>query len=81
MSYHSQQATNEERDLAAQEAIAERFAVVNETLSDGSIVYAVRFHCDYDPDKFVEIDCVDQAHAEALAEALRGGACNVEISE
>ena len=52
-----------------------RIAPIEQTLSDNSIAYGVRFFCDYDPEVKVEVDCLDQAHAQRLIEALEDASC------
>lgn len=58
-----------------------RFALTEETLTDGSMVYGVRFSCDYDPYLVVALDCEDKEHAEEILAALEAGVCNVEVQD
>jgi phosphatidylserine/phosphatidylglycerophosphate/cardiolipin synthase-like enzyme len=60
-------------------AAGARFALLEEELSDGSMVYNVRFHCDYDLEASVTIDCEDEAKAHALIEALQAAAVSIWI--
>ena len=55
-----------EREVAAYG----RFAVIEQTLTDGSCVYGVRFFADDDPSIRIDIDCETQAHADELAQSL-----------
>jgi hypothetical protein len=56
-----------------------RFAITEETLSDGSMVYGVRFFCDYDPDVTIEIDCESEDAAAELVEALEAWVLNISV--
>lgn len=47
-----------------------RFRVVIDKLSDGSHVGAIVFHCDYDDDNIVQIDCEDVDKAQELCDLL-----------
>lgn len=56
-----------------------QFAIVEERLTDGSKVYAVRFFCDYEIDTRVTLDCCDRQHAEELVSALQLGVTCVAV--
>lgn len=47
-----------------------RFRVVIDKLTDGSQVGAIVFHCDYDDDNIVQIDCEDVDKAQELCDLL-----------
>lgn len=58
---------------------SQRFRLIEETLSDGSKVFAVRFNCDYDLDREVTIDCESLAEARDLLWTLDHTAVNVMV--
>ena len=65
--------------LRAQFPDPSRFAIVEDELTDGSLVYGVRFFCDYDPEISVQLDCEDQGAADAIFSALSTGVTSVEV--
>ena len=58
------------RDGEREFAAYGRFAVIEQTLTDGSLVYGVRFFADDDPSIRVDIDCETREHADELAQSL-----------
>ncbi|MGH9369687.1 MAG: hypothetical protein ACRD3M_18705 [Thermoanaerobaculia bacterium] len=58
-----------------------QFALTEETLTDGSKVYGVRFYCDYDLAMRVDLDCYDKAQAEALLAELSATVSGIGVTD
>jgi hypothetical protein len=60
---------------------AARFSVTLTDFGDGTSGFGVRFFCEADPQRRVDLGCDDRERAEALCGLLRWLADSIEVSD